>query len=70
MAQFEITVDEGILPALFGGGEGLKSLVEQVLNQVLALQVTQALKAGHWERTDERIGYRNGYRDRESKKIA
>lgn len=65
MAQFEITVDEGILPALFGGGEGLKGLVEQVLNQVLALQVTQALKAEPGERTSERTGYRNGYRDRE-----
>jgi transposase-like protein len=65
MAQFEITVDEAILPALFGGGDGLKSLVEQVLNQVLALQVTQALKAEPGERTPERAGYRNGYRDRE-----
>ena len=65
MAQFEITVDEGILPALFGNGDGLKSLVEQVLNQVLALQVTQALKAEPSERTPERVGYRNGYRDRE-----
>lgn len=69
MAQFEITVDEGILPALFGhsngSGDGPKSLVEQVLNQVLALQVTQALKAEPGERTAERVGYRNGYRERE-----
>lgn len=65
MAQFEITVEDGLLPALFCGGEGLKGLVEQVLNQVLALQVTQALKAGSGERTPERVGYRNGYRDRE-----
>ncbi len=64
MAQFEITVDEDILPALFSGGAGLKGLVEQVLNQVLALQVTQALKAESGERTPERVGYRNGYRDR------
>lgn len=65
MAQFEITVDENILPALFGNGEGLKTLVEQVLNQVLALQVTQALKAEPGERTPERVGYRNGYRERQ-----
>lgn len=64
MAQFEITVDEAILPSLFCGGDGLKGLVEQVLNQVLALQVTQALKAESGERTPERVGYRNGYRDR------
>jgi putative transposase len=65
MAQFEITVDDGILPALFGGGDGLKSLVEQVLNQVLALQVTQDLKAESGERTPERVGYRNGFREQE-----
>ncbi len=64
MAQFEITVEDGILPSLFCGGAGLKTLVEQVLNQVLALQVTQALKAEAGERTPERVGYRNGYRDR------
>jgi putative transposase len=62
MAQFEITVDEDLLPALFGQGEGLKGLVEQVLNQVLAAQVTQALKAEPGERTPERVGYRNGFR--------
>lgn len=64
MAQFEITVDEDILPALFCGGSGLKGLVEQVLNQMLAAQVTQTLKAEVGERTPERVGYRNGYRDR------
>lgn len=64
MAQFEITVDEDLLPALFGQGEGLKVLVEQVLNQVLAAQVTQALKAEPGERTPERVGYRNGFRER------
>ena len=44
MAQFEITVDEADLSKLFTG-QGLSSLVEQVLNQVLAHQVTAALKA-------------------------
>jgi putative transposase len=65
MAQFEITIDDSSLPALFCGGNGLASLVEQVLNQVLALQVTQALQAQPGQRTPERLGYRNGYRERE-----
>jgi len=65
MAQFEITIDDSSLPALFSGGNGLASLVEQVLNQVLALQVTQALQAQPGQRTPERLGYRNGYRERE-----
>ncbi len=65
MAQFEITIDENSLPGLFAGDGGIKKLVEQVLNQVLALQVTQALQAEPSERTAQRVGYRNGYRDRE-----
>jgi putative transposase len=64
MAQFEITVDEADLSKLFTG-QGLSSLVEQVLNQVLAHQVTAALKAQPGERTPERVGYRNGIRERE-----
>ena len=64
MAQFQITIEEANLPGLFCG-DGLKGLVEQVLNQMLTLQVTQALKAEQSERTSERVGYRNGYRDRE-----
>jgi putative transposase len=64
MAQFEITVDEADLSKLFTG-QGLSGLVEQVLNQVLAHQVTAALKAQPSQRTPERVGYRNGYRERE-----
>ena len=64
MAQFEITVDEADLPKLFTG-QGMVGLVEQVLNQVLTHQVTAALKAQPGERTPERVGYRNGTRERE-----
>lgn len=65
MAQFEITIDDNGLQGLFAGGNGLQGLVEQVLNQLLAHQVTATLKAQPGERTDERLGYRNGFRDRE-----
>ena len=51
IAQFEITVDESIqenrlraislLASPFGGRQGTQTLVEQVLNQVLALQVSK-----------------------------
>lgn len=64
MAQFEITVDEADMPKLFSG-QGMAGLMEQVLNQVLAHQVTTALKAQPGERTQERVGYRNGTRERE-----
>ena len=64
MAQFEITVDEADMPKLFSG-QGMAGLMEQVLNQILAHQVTAALKAQPGERTQERVGYRNGTRERE-----
>ena len=57
-------MDEADLSKLFTG-QGLSGLVEQVLNQVLAHQVTAALKAQPSERTPERVGYRNGVRERE-----
>ena len=64
MAQFEIIVDEADLSKLFSG-QGMAGLMEQVLNQVLVHQVTAALKAQPGERTQERVGYRNGTRERE-----
>src|SRR5690625_847870 len=67
MAQYQITVDAEMLHGLFRGDEGVAKLLESVLNQVLDAQVSEQLKAAPFERTDEREGYRNGYRDREMK---
>ena len=67
MAQYQITVDGEVLHQLFLGDEGVRKLLESVLNQVLEAQVSEQLKAEPYERTDEREGYRNGYRDREMK---
>lgn len=41
--------------------------MEAVLNQLLEAQVTDHLKAVPYERSEERQGYRNGYRTREMK---
>ena len=38
--------------------------MEAVLNQILEAQVTEALDAQRHERSEERTGYRNGYRPR------
>jgi transposase-like protein len=46
------------------GQDGLAKLVEAVLNQVLEAQVTETLGADRHERSEERQGYRNGYRPR------
>jgi len=67
MAQYQITVDGEMLHQLFQGDEGVGKLLESVLNQVLEAQVSEHVKAAPFERTDERAGYRNGYRDREMK---
>ncbi len=63
MAQYKITLDEKNVQGLFAG-EGLKKLVEDVVNQVLQAQVTEQLGAQPYERTEERKGYRSGSRDR------
>jgi transposase-like protein len=40
-------------------------MLEQVLNQVLEAQVTEHVQAEPYERTQERRGYRNGYKPRQ-----
>jgi len=67
MAQYQITVDGEMLHQLFRGDEGVGKLLESVLNQVLEAQVREHVKAAPFERTEERAGYRNGYREREMK---
>ena len=64
MAGYEVSVGTELLPGLLTGPDGLAKLVETVLNQILEAQVTEALGAARHERTEERVGYRNGYRAR------
>lgn len=64
MAGYDISVGKDLLPGLLSGQDGLAKLVEAVLNQVLEAQVTESLGADRHERSEERQGYRNGYRPR------
>lgn len=64
MTGYEINVGAELLPGLLNGPNGLAKLVETVLNQVLEAQITESLGAQRHERSDERQGYRNGYRAR------
>lgn len=64
MTGIDISVGKDLLPGLLGSQDGLAKLVEAVLNQVLEVQITESLGADRHERTDERQGYRNGYRAR------
>ena len=63
MAQYQITVDAGLLHQLFLGNthdSGVSKLLESVLNQILQAQATEQLEAAPYERTEGRRGYRNG----------
>ena len=64
MSQYQVTLDPQLLQRLFSGGSQLGQLLEAVLNQVLEAQVTEQLQAAPYERTEERQGYRNGYKPR------
>lgn len=65
MAGIDINVNKELLPGLLGSPDGLAKLVESVLNQVLEAQVAESLGAQRHERSEERVGYRNGYRVRQ-----
>jgi len=60
MADYQVTIDAADLQELFQGDDGVKVLMEKVLNQVLQAQASEQLQAGPYERTTERQGYRNG----------
>lgn len=67
MTRYQITVDAEVLQGLFSRNEGMARLVEQVLNQVLAAQASEFLRAEPYDRTEERQGHRNGHRPRDMK---
>ena len=66
MANIDVTLNPELLPNLLSdSGEGMKKLVESVLNQVLEAQMLDHLGADRHERSNDRTGYRNGYRERQ-----
>lgn len=65
MAEYQITLAETDVVQLLQRDGGFAALLTKVLNQVLEAQVTDHLGAQPHERSDDRQGYRNGYRERE-----
>jgi transposase-like protein len=65
MTQYQLTLDRETVQRLFGENEQLRQLLESVVNQVLEAQVAEHLQAEPYERTEERRGYRNGYKPRQ-----
>jgi transposase-like protein len=64
VTQYQITLSDEIVHGLFKEDSAMARLVEQVLDQVLQSEVTEALQAKPFERTEERQGYRNGFKPR------
>src|SRR5260370_26359815 len=64
MTRYQVTLDPQTLTQLFSGDGQLGQLLEAVLNQVLEAQVSEQLQAVPYERTEQRQGYRNGYKPR------
>jgi putative transposase len=46
------------------GDDGMRALVQRVVQQVLEAEMSSFLQADNYERTNERRGYRNGYKPR------
>ncbi len=64
MTHYNITLDSDDVQGLFSSADGMTVLMEQVVNQILDQQATEQLGADKYERTDNRVGYRAGYRPR------
>ena len=67
MAQYKITIDKEELHQLFNQDQGMAKLVEKVVNKILEAEVAEKLQARPYERSEDRRGYRNGYRHRDMK---
>lgn len=64
MAQFDSVVIGQMLQEVFANRDGLKRLLEQLLQQAMAAEVAGHLRADVHQRSPERRGQRNGYKPR------
>lgn len=64
--QMKDTLLDQIIKGLIGQGtEGLQPVLELLLNAAMKIEREQFLQAGAHERSEERIGYANGYKPKE-----
>ena len=60
-----MTMEEAIQAILASEGDNpLRMILEFMVQNVLEMEMTEHLGAEAYERTDERTGYRNGYKPR------
>ncbi len=67
MAQLNITLNQEEIQALLleDCGEAFKKILQSSLNKILQAESAEQLKAGPYERSEERTDSRNGSRDRD-----
>ena len=67
MAQLNITLNQEEIQALLleDQGEAFKKILQSSLNRILQAESAEQLKAGPYERSEERTDSRNGSRDRD-----
>lgn len=65
MAQYDIKLNSEEVVGLLTDNDQFSKLMETIINQVLEAQMTEHLGADSYERSDDRSGYRNGYRTRQ-----
>lgn len=65
MTNYDVTLSESLMPDLLERPNALAQLVESALQQVLETQLREHLSADRYERSEDRAGYRNGYRERQ-----
>ena len=67
MAQLNITLNQEEIQALLleDQGEAFKKILQASLNKILQAESAEQLKAGPYERSEERTDSRNGSRDRD-----
>lgn len=54
-----------VLEALISGGtEGIRPVLEKLFNEAMKIERSQFLGAGHYERSAQRVGQANGFKDK------
>ena len=65
MADYDVTIPADFLSSFLTDPKGIAKLVETTLNQILDAQATEHIGASRYERSQDRVAYRNGYRSRQ-----
>lgn len=64
MARRKSTWKEVDWKAALVGDDAFRGLLQEVVQQVLEAEMEEVVGAGKWERSEGRVGYRSGYRER------